>query len=249
MNAQRHVVQFYAGNEPALAGNVAAFLAEGLARGEGALIIAGAANRDAILAALEARTVETGGPLASTPLASLDAEETLAAFLIDGRPDRRRFRETVGAQLRAFKGASVRAYGEMVGVLWQRGERRAAAQLEELWNELLARETCRLFCGYPVDVFGDGFEPTALDEVLCAHTQLVPALADDLLANAIERAMDEILAGSSAEMRRLMKLNYRPAWAAIPRGEGLALWLRNNLLPDAAGAILARAKTFYRACA
>lgn len=244
MNAQRHVVQFYAGHEQALAGNVAAFLADGLARGEGALVIAGSANRAAIRAAVAVRS----GDVDAGSLVLLDADEALAAFLIDGRPDRHRFRQTVDVQLRAFEGASVRAYGEMVGILWQRGERVAAAELEELWNELLARETFRLFCGYPVDVFGDGFQPTELDDVLCAHTHLVPALDDDVLGSAIERAMDEILAGSSAEMRRLMKLNHRPAWAAIPRGEGLALWLRNNL-PDSAGEILARAKTYYSTCA
>ena len=133
----------------------------------------------------------------------------------------------------------------MVGILWQAGNRAAAVELEGLWNELLARETCRLFCGYPIDVFGDDFRPADLDGVLCAHTHLVPGLGGDALGSAVDRAMDDVLAGSSAEMRRLMKPNYRPAWAAIPRGEGLVLWIRNNL-PNAASDILERAKAYYR---
>lgn len=247
-DAHRHVVQFFADAERALAANVAAFLAEGLSAGEGAVVIALRENRVACRSALRALGVDVEAAVAAGQLVMLDAAETLAALLVDGRPDRGRFAEIIGDRIRAFGGTGACAYGEMVGILWRRGERQSAIELEALWNELLAHQPYRLFCGYPIDVFGDEFRPANLDEVLCAHTHLIPSLGEDALGNAIERAMDEILAGSSGEMRRLMKPNYRPAWAAIPRGEGLVLWLRNNL-PDVADTILDRAKTYYRACA
>jgi MEDS: MEthanogen/methylotroph, DcmR Sensory domain len=244
----RHVVQFFADAEQALAANVAAFLAEGLAAGEGAIVIALRENRNAVRGALRALDIDVEAAVAAGRLVTLDASETLASLLVDGHPDRGRFEQVVGEPIRAFTGTGVSAYGEMVGILWRRGERRAAIELEALWNELLAYQPYRLFCGYPIDVFGDEFRPADLDEILCAHTHLVPALGEDVLGNAIERAMDEILAGSSSEMRRLMKPNYRPAWATIPRGEGLVLWLRNNLA-DVAETILDRAKAYYRTCA
>jgi len=45
----------------------------------------------------------------------------------------------------------VRAYGEMVDVLWQRGERDAAIRLEEFWNDLARLQTFSLLCAYCID--------------------------------------------------------------------------------------------------
>ena len=65
---------------------------------------------------------------------------------------------------------SVRAFGEMVGLLWVDGQRSAATRLEEYWNELLSGSTLSLFCAYPIDVFNGGSENAGLEAVLCAHT-------------------------------------------------------------------------------
>ena len=46
-------------------------------------------------------------------------------------------------------GRPVRAYGEMVALLWDDGLVNAAIQLEEMWNELGRRHSFSLFCGYP----------------------------------------------------------------------------------------------------
>ena len=243
-NVPRHAVQFFDGDERALARNVARFLADGLQRGERALIVAGGANSRAILAEL-ARCVDAENAVAANRLMLLDAARTLESIMVDGRPDPRRFREAIGMRVRAFKGADVRAYGELVGLLWEDGNRDGAAALEALWNEELARERCRLFCGYAIDVFGDEFRPGDLDAVLRAHTHVVASGGDDAMGAAIDRAMDEVLAARSGETRRLLALNVRPAWPAVPRGEGLALWLRHTL-PGVADEILTRAKTYYR---
>ncbi|HEY4442515.1 MAG TPA: MEDS domain-containing protein [Candidatus Elarobacter sp.] len=244
---QHHTVQFFGDAEPALARNVGVYLAGGLEAGESAIVIALRENRSAIRAVLHERGLDVGALVADGRLEMLDAAETLAALTFDGLPDRDRFADIVESRVR--RAPRVRAYGEMVGLLWGRGERAAAVALEGLWNELHATTPgLALFCGYPIDVFGDAFGPGHLDELLCAHTHVVSSYDDGALCRAIERAMDEILAGSSAEMRRLMKPNHRPAWGSIPRGETLVLWLRNNL-PDAAGPILARAKTYCCAAA
>ena len=54
-------------------------------------------------------------------------------------------------------GRPVRAYGEMVALLWDDGLVNAAIQLETMWNELGRAHSFSLFCGYPArSVTGDG---------------------------------------------------------------------------------------------
>ena len=60
---------------------------------------------------------------------------------------------------------SLRAYGEMVDVLWRRGEKSAALRLEELWNELQARRSFTLLCAYAMGKF---YKEPADDPQLCA---------------------------------------------------------------------------------
>ena len=77
--------------------------------------------------------------------------------MVSGSPDPRLFNQVVGslvAQL-AEGGRGVRAFGEMVAILWEQGNRAAAVRLEELWNELQKTQTFALFCAYPIEGFSD----------------------------------------------------------------------------------------------
>ena len=54
---------------------------------------------------------------------------------------------------RAFATAAgdrpLHAYGEMVALLWERGEVAAALELESMWNAVIAGRPVRLLCAYP----------------------------------------------------------------------------------------------------
>ena len=68
----------------------------------------------------------------------------------DGAPNWSLFHPCIGrtiAELR-LQYPAVRAYGEMVDALWQRGEREAAMRLEDFWNELARLQTFSLLCAY-----------------------------------------------------------------------------------------------------
>jgi hypothetical protein len=75
---------------------------------------------------------------------------------------------------------------------------------------------------------------------------LVPAETKGNLETAIDRAMEDILGPRANGLKLLIKANYRPAWAVLPAGEAVVLWLRNNL-PDQAEKILHRARQHYQA--
>jgi hypothetical protein len=180
-------------------------------------------------------------------LVFLDAEATLGRFMIDGEPDQGRFESVIGEALERVRSRAVhtgiRAYGEMVGVLWQAGQVAAAMRLEELWNQLLKSSDVSLYCAYPIDVLGPEFHHAAVDALMCSHTQLVPT--DTTLEGALTQAMDEVLGGRVDGLRNLIQANHRPAWAAVPKAEAIILWLRNNL-PGSAEKILARAREYQK---
>jgi DcmR-like sensory protein len=70
-------------------------------------------------------------------------------------------------------GRPVRAYGEMVALLWDAGLVNAAVELEEMWNSLGAQCAFSLFCGYPASsVSGDG-QLEAFTEVCRLHRSVV----------------------------------------------------------------------------
>jgi hypothetical protein len=179
-------------------------------------------------------------------LVFLDAETTLSQMLVDDLPDRDRFDTVIGAALRRVQEraghSGVRAYGEMVGLLWRQGRFAAARTLEEYWNALLRVSSLSLFCAYPIDIFGDEFRFETVDPVLCAHTHMLPV--DEVLETALDRAMNEVLGRRVPSLRAIMKANHRPSWGVVPKSEAIILWLRNNL-PGSADEVLRLARRYY----
>lgn len=150
-----HVVSLYEADEP-LVRSVLAFLLPGCAAGDPVVVVATAAHRLQLVAALSAAGVQAEELARDGRLVVLDAAETLARFMVDGRPDPDRFESVVGgvvAEVTAT-GAHARVYGEMVALLWAEGNATAAVALEGLWNQLAASGSFSLCCGYPVAAFG-----------------------------------------------------------------------------------------------
>lgn len=135
-------------------------------------MIATAAHTQGFSDCLRAYGHDVAGARHEGRLVFLSAEETLALFMVDGHPDQELFRWVIGAivaQLRERTGGAVRAYGEMVGLLWNAGRSSAAAKLEGFWNELSIENGFQLYCAYQIDVFGSEFQAGVIDEILCAH--------------------------------------------------------------------------------
>jgi hypothetical protein len=246
LEPEEHVVQLYGDDDRLLTRNVGRFLGEGLKRGDGLLVIATPEHRTTLSGQLRA---EGGYPKAVLEgrLVFLDAASTLARFMVEGSPDSDLFERVVGDALRGVQQravhSGVRAYGEMVGILWKAGDYAAAIHLEELWNGLLKASDVSLFCAYPIDVFSPEFQVGKVDSLLCAHTHLLPV--DTALEGALNRAMDEVLGARVEGLRQLVQANYRPSWAALPKAEALVLWLRNNL-PGSAEQIIQLARRYYQ---
>jgi hypothetical protein len=244
-----HLVQFYQADEAFLIRNVVDFLIDGWKQGEALLVITTPERHTAFSEGLRESGIDPHAAMRERKLLFADAEQTLRRFMLDGQPDWRRFERTIGALIREVRPqrdhSGLRAYGEMVGVLWQARQFAAAARLEQFWNNLMSAGAFHLFCAYPIDVFGKDFESEKLDAVLSAHTHLVAGGGTRDLDSAIYRAMDEVLGSNAGELRTRIGAYQRPSWACIPAAESLILGLRNNL-PKQADEILLRARQYYQ---
>ena len=151
-----HAVQFY-GNDESLFTTVASFLSEGLIAGQPAIIIATEAHRAAITHQLGARLIDVEKARREGDLILLDADDMLGMFMVGDVPGPHAFENNVGRFIeQALSNRTisvVRAYGEMVDVLWKQGREDAAIRLEILWNTLASRYHFALLCGYSMGSF------------------------------------------------------------------------------------------------
>jgi hypothetical protein len=93
--------------------------------------------------------------------------------MVNGEPDEGSFR-TVVAELLArarVNGRRVRAFGEMVAVLWARGAQDATLRLEHLWCELCRVETA-LLCAYPRDGFTQDPQES-IEQIRATHSMML----------------------------------------------------------------------------
>jgi hypothetical protein len=172
-----HAVQFY-GEEKTLFESVASFLGQGFLDGQPALIIATAAHSAAILSHLQQRMIDVKRAQRLGDLMVLDAHAMLDAFMENGVPNPVRFENTFGPAISRMsanraRATCVRAFGEMVDVLWQQGRCEAAITLESLWNDLANRHGFALLCGYAMRNFQRN--TNLFEEVCRQHTHVMPS--------------------------------------------------------------------------
>ena len=78
------------------------------------------------------------------------------------------------------KDCVVRAYGEMVDVLWKAGQTVAATRLEMLWNDLARSQSFSLLCGYAMGSF---YKDAAVEEVCSHHSHVIAESGDAVYVN------------------------------------------------------------------
>jgi KaiC/GvpD/RAD55 family RecA-like ATPase len=172
-----HAVQFY-GDDGHLCSTVAAFLAQGFVDQHPGILIATPAHTITMLEELKRRMIDVEQAQKSGHLIVLDAQRTLDLFMDGDMPEAQRFENSVGKLVADVLDARpertlIRAYGEMVDVLWKEGKPEAAIKLEILWNKLANQYGFALLCGYSM---GNFYKQTALFEQVCEqHTHVMPA--------------------------------------------------------------------------
>jgi len=149
-----HSVQLYE-NDKVFLNTLESFAGAGLISGDSIIIIATADH----LSSLEMRLVNQGFNMpflkSSFRYMGLNADEVLNQFVVNNQINETLFMDCIGQSIHKVEknNGKVRAFGEMVALLWQRGLTETTIALERLWNQLHHRKNFTLFCAYPKNIF------------------------------------------------------------------------------------------------
>lgn len=145
-----HLVQIYE-DDDAFLDTLEGFVADGLLSNESVVVIATPSHLSSLHRRLLKRGPEVTVAMQGDQYLALSAEAMLSIFMVNGWPDDDLFNGFVNDILRRAKtgGRRVRAFGEMVAILWAQGNSGATVRLEHLWHHLCAEQDFMLFCAYP----------------------------------------------------------------------------------------------------
>jgi lambda repressor-like predicted transcriptional regulator len=167
-----HCVQFYE-SDAAFLDTLEAFTLGGFQQGDAIIVIGTPPHRQALEARLQENGIDLAAASARDQLISLDAATTLQRFMVNGWPDPVLFEQLVAellARARAHH-PKVRAFGEMVALMWAAGLCDATVRLENMWSHLCARESFSLFCAYPKTGFAEDVTE-AMAHICAAHSKV-----------------------------------------------------------------------------
>jgi hypothetical protein len=176
----RHDVQFYF-DDRFLVRSLVTFIGDALNAGSSAIVVATKVHRDSLAGELERAGLNLVAMVEQGRYVALDAAETLAQFTVNGSPDETRFRDLLGKVISCSAAAApgdhnkVVIFGEMVTLLWQRGEGQAAVALEQLWNQLSQVHSFHLLCGYPLAGFDRQVHTEMFSRICGEHEVVIPA--------------------------------------------------------------------------
>jgi PAS domain S-box-containing protein len=176
---KRHSVQFYQ-EDSFLLDNLSRLVGAAIASGDAALVIATGPHREGLMQRLGSSGFDVNIPIQQGRFLSLDAADTLARFLVDGRPDPARFEQVIGSVIEQIASAlpgnhQIVAFGEMVALLCAEGKTDVAIHLEQLWNQLAGKYSFHLHCAYALSLFPHAHNASQIEEICRLHSHVVPS--------------------------------------------------------------------------
>jgi PAS domain S-box-containing protein len=157
------------------------FIGGAIAVGDGAVVIATKAHQDGLAQRLKARGVDTAKAISQGRYVLLDANETLARFMVNGSVDETRFTNTISDVLTQVRNAAddkdprVAVFGELVALLWADGKPQEALKVEELWNNLAQKHSFSLLCAYPITGFKNERHIEPFLKMCAQHSSVAPS--------------------------------------------------------------------------
>jgi len=169
-----HLVHFYR-DEKLFLDSLESFIVEGLMAGDAVVVIALPEHRSELEERLHAHGLDLDLLEKDQQLAILDAQLALSSFLVQGMPNEMLFERILGGLLAQMRQThkNLRAFGEMVGILWAQGNQAATVSLEEIWHRYCAREGLMLYCAYPLRAFKG--KESAIRQIQGSHSRCIEA--------------------------------------------------------------------------
>ena len=213
-----HIVQLYQ-DEEFLSRAVCRFAVSAINHGEGVILVPTSAHWNALLPRLEAEGVD---------VSSFSALRGRRSHMARGGD---RF-------------TRVRWWGELVNVLWERGDVTASMALEDLFHKLAHDQEIAIFCSFRMDNFDGEVHARMLPRLGQNHSHLIPVEDYARLERAVAGALRESVGPVEAEVLEQQLLARYAAPLDMPRSQAMLLALR-DILPLVADSVLQRSRSLY----
>ncbi len=244
-----HIVQLYQDQE-FLNRAVCRFAASALVNGEGVILVPTAAHWEAFRPRLEAEGVDIEAAQEGGQLTIVDADELLPQFMRNTMPDGPVFlglaQDVITKVRDGGRYPKVRWWGEMVNVLWERGDVAASMELEDQFDQLAHSKEIAIFCSFVMDNFDGEVHARMLPRLGQNHSHLIPVEHYARLERAVADALRDTVGADEALVIEQHLLSRYSAPFQMPRSQALLLALRDTL-PLVADSVLSRSQKLYSA--
>jgi hypothetical protein len=244
-----HIVQLYQ-DQNFLNRAVCRFAAAALANGEGVILVPTQDHWKAFCPRLEAEGVDLEAVQRNGQLTVVDADHLLPQFMRDDMPDAPVFlglaADVIARSRAKDRYPRVRWWGEMVNVLWERGNVAASMNLEDLFDQLAHQQDIAIFCSFLMDNFDGEVHARMLPRLGENHSHLVPVEDYARLERAVADALHETVGADEARVLEERLLAGYPSRFHMPRSQALLLAL-GQILPAVADVVRQRTRTLYTA--
>ena len=246
---QNHIVQLYQ-DEKFLSRAVCRFAVSAINHGEGVILVPTSGHWNALRPRLEAEGVDVKAAQSCGQLTVIDADQLLPNFMRNSMPDGPLFLGLAGETITRARGGDrftkVRWWGEMVNVLWERGDVAASMGLEDLFHKLAHDRDIAIFCSFLMDNFDGDVHARMLPRLGQNHSHLIPVEDYARLERAVAAALREAVGSADAGVLEQQLLTRFAAPLEMPRSQAMLLALRETL-PLVADMVLQRSRNLYGA--
>jgi MEDS: MEthanogen/methylotroph, DcmR Sensory domain len=243
-----HIVQLYQ-DQQFLNRAVCRFAAAAIANGEGVILVPTVAHWDAFRPRLESEGVDVKAAESRGQLTIVDADNLLPTFMHGGMPDSPVFLGLAANVIAQARGDGrypvVRWWGEMVNILWERGDVAASMNLEDLFDQLAHEHDIAIFCSFVMDNFNGDVHARMLPRLGENHSHLIPVEDYARLERAVSDALRETVGPDESRVLEGQLLSRYAAPFQMPRSQALLLALRQTL-PMVADDVLRRSRALYQ---
>jgi hypothetical protein len=242
-----HIVQLYQ-DENFLNRAVCRFAAAALANGEGVILVPTQRHWESFCPRLEAEGVDLRAVQRNGQLTVVDADDLLPKFMHDGMPDAPVFlglaADVISRSRANDRYPKVRWWGEMVNILWERGDVSASMNLEDLFDQLSHQHDIAIFCSFLMDNFDGEIHARMLPRLGQNHSHLIPVEDYARLQTSVNDALREIVGSDEASILEERLLRGYPRDFHMPRSQALLLAL-GQVLPSVANKVRERTRSLY----
>jgi len=175
-----HVMEFYL-DEDAFFRRMSESIPLALSEGDVVFVLLGNAGLNCVRKRLIAAGVNLLEAVSARKYIALCIENVIPSLIRRGWPDTGRFEAYFSSALEnaaaraGQNGAEARVFSDVMATLLAQGyDASLAGEVEAIWNDLVRRHSCSVYCGYPATYLSSGENRAALSKICSEHSSVIP---------------------------------------------------------------------------